>query len=164
MDSWKDISQPRNMDEHGNHKCALFETEVNSHECDDEKNYEDEGQNYKEQVEMNENNEKGSEEQNLCDELAIYCSQCDFNTNNKRKLRDHMRYHHKDPTSCHLCPMSFSSKWKADHHLRNVQYTFRATHLCQECGKQFTCLSNMIRHQKNVHREKVTKIQERKSH
>ena len=27
VDSCKEISQPRNMDEHGNHECALCETE-----------------------------------------------------------------------------------------------------------------------------------------
>ena len=89
-------------------------------------------------------------------EVRNQCWQCGKVLKTGKQLKDHIRYHHRDPTTCNLCPKMFPSKEKADRHIREVHQKCGAPHLCPDCGKQFPRLANLLRHQKSCHMESET--------
>ena len=108
------------------------------------------------EIEVNEDVEKFMEKEKDNDKnsSSYQCSQCGTIMKTRKKLGVHVHYHHKDLTSCHLCPLTFHSKEKARRHIQEVHHTFFTNHLCPECGKQFHWLGNMVGHQRDVHSTK----------
>ena len=87
---------------------------------------------------------------NINDFGLFQCHECEVVKDTKRKLRDHIHYHHKEPTLCLHCPKTFPSKEKANQHMQGVHDTKNYA-LCAQCGKQFSRHFGLERHVKTVH-------------
>ena len=87
------------------------------------------------------------------EEKCFTCDKCGVSLKTKRKLRDHMRYHHQDPTDCPLCLRSFPSREKAKRHMAEVHDKKKSTYLCTMCPRVYSRLGNLKRHQEISHSE-----------
>ena len=114
---------------------------------------------YAEEGLLNENNSSDervkSDKQNdeELEEKCYTCDKCGVSLKTKRKLRDHIRYHHQDPTDCPLCLRSFPSKEKAKRHMAEVHSEKKSTHLCTMCPRAYSRLENLKRHMETSHSE-----------